>query len=103
MRRISAWTRHAFNGVDWLIWRLPQKTIRCNSNYPKFKNHRAGGIRTHDLCVPNAAHYQAVLQPVEASGKASNTAREIDSNRGERQVKIHPRNACILDADKDLP
>jgi hypothetical protein len=31
--------------------------------WPSEKENRAGGIRTHDLCVPNAALYQAEPQP----------------------------------------
>ena len=42
----------------------PTSWLRPNtqeSNLAHLNNGRSGGVRTHDLCVPNAALYQAEL------------------------------------------
>src|SRR3954452_19848195 len=43
-------------------------------------NHRAGGIRTHDLLNPIQAHYQAVLRP-DLEGEVFTKERQISSGQ----------------------
>ncbi len=51
------------------------------------RSGRAGGIRTHDLLVPNEARYQAALQPVAGRECTSRTSRR----RNARSAGVSPR------------
>ena len=42
---------------------MPMKSTIAAQMPPKLTDGRGGGIRTHDLFVPNEARYQAALRP----------------------------------------
>ena len=67
------------------------------------RNRRAGGIRTHDLFVPNEARYQTALQPACRFGLNGDLQRQRRLQAGlVRNMGAHARKCEELAVRKGL-